>query len=246
MTCKKAARAPKKRRQERDITSEIIAFPTASEMVIRPFKWTEKQQKVIDAALDPNTKMILIKGSAGCGKTLLAVYCALVLFKERARKKINYVRIPLEASQHKIGFLPSTMAEKMTPHLAPCMDHLREMIDENQIQSLLNEEKVVAIPLGFLKGTSLSNCSVIFDECEDGTLKEFELMMGRMGRNSILFACGDERQSNVKENGFHKVFDAFSGEDSKKMGIHTFTFEASDCLRSPMLSFILNKMEQIR
>lgn len=237
----------KRRKTENDVTKDYLGPETpAEEMIVRPFKWTEKQQKVIDAALDPKTRIIFIKGPPGCGKTLLAVYCSLLLFKDKGRKKINYVRIPLEASNHKIGFLPSTMAEKMTPHLAPCMDHLRELVDESHVQGLIDNERVVAVPIGFIKGLTLGNCSVIFDECEDANLQEFELMLGRMGKNSILFCCGDARQSNVKESGFSKVYNSFSEDDSKAMGIHSFEFTTDECMRSPITKFILDKMEKLR
>jgi len=50
---------------------------------IRGLDWTEKQKAFIDLALDKNTKIIFLSGPAGTSKSILAVYCALVLLNEK-------------------------------------------------------------------------------------------------------------------------------------------------------------------
>lgn len=46
-------------------------------LTIKELNWTEKQKLFIEKALDKNVKLMLVKGPAGCSKTVLATYCAL-------------------------------------------------------------------------------------------------------------------------------------------------------------------------
>lgn len=240
--------APRKRTAEIDITNEILKQDSnyLQSLVINPFRWTKKQSEIIDTALSKGTKIVFIKGPPGTAKTLISVYCSLVCLKERNMNKVVYIRVPIEACATKIGFLPAGQAEKMSPHLQPARDHLRELISIPMMERLIEEEVVEAIPLGFVKGLTLTNSAVIFDEAEDGNLAELCMVMNRLGKNSIMFIIGDEKQSNIKDSAFSKVFNAFSGEDSQNYGIHTFEFGSEDCMRSGITKFVVEKFDKIR
>jgi phosphate starvation-inducible PhoH-like protein len=61
--------------------------------------------------------VVLIKGQAGSGKTLVACQAALDMFFKREIEKIIITR-PTVAKED-IGFLPGDLKEKMDPWLAP-------------------------------------------------------------------------------------------------------------------------------
>ena len=53
------------------------------EIKIRDLNWTDKQKEFINIALSKDVKMMFISGPAGSSKTLLSIYCALHLIKEK-------------------------------------------------------------------------------------------------------------------------------------------------------------------
>lgn len=52
-------------------------------LTIKDLEWTEKQKSFIELASDKNIKLIMVKGPAGCSKTVLSTYCALKLLSEK-------------------------------------------------------------------------------------------------------------------------------------------------------------------
>lgn len=212
---------------------------------IREFPWTQKQQNIIDIAQKKNTKIVFIKACAGVGKTLLATYVGLSKIKEKKAAQIAYIRVPVESCSHGIGFVPGDKDEKMDAFLAPAMDHLNTLVVNGGLQALLNGKHIEAVPLGYLKGRTFNNTVMILDEAEDMRLNEFKLAMNRLGKFSLMFVIGDSKQSDIKNNGFEKVYNAFDNEESRDKGIYCFEFDSSDCMRSEITKFIIDTFDSI-
>jgi phosphate starvation-inducible protein PhoH len=70
--------------------------------------------------------------------------------------------------------------------------------------------------------------------------------MTRMAKFSTLFICGDIQQSDIKKSGFDTLFNSFNNQESIERGIRTFEFDKSDIVRSEILSFIIDKFEEIK
>jgi len=215
------------------------------EIKIRPFKWTEKQNKFIDLALSKDIQIIICHGSPGTGKTLLSLYCCLELLNKKAISDIIFYRSPIESATRSLGFLSGDYNEKIAPYGEPLQDHLKELLDKVTADSLLKEKRISIDSIGFAKGRTHNATGVILDEAEDLTIQELELIMGRLGRYSKLFIIGDERQANVKGSGFKQVFNLFDNDESLKHGVATFTFTSEDCMRNEILKFILGKFEKL-
>lgn len=215
------------------------------EINIRELPWTDKQKEFISLANDKNTKVIITRGVAGTSKTLLAVYCALQKIKNKKSSEIYYSRVPVESSIHGIGFIKGTSEEKMSPYTHPLIDKLNELLTEPHIKALMNDERIVGIPLGFLRGLNISNASFILDEAQNCRVEDFLLVMTRMAKFSTLFICGDAQQSDIKQSGFNKVFSLFDNEESRKNGIYTFEFDKKDIVRSEILSYIIESFENL-
>ena len=213
---------------------------------IRELPWTDKQKEFIKLANDKNTKVIINRGVAGTSKTLLAVYCSLQKIKEKKISEIYYSRVPVEASVHGIGYIKGTSEEKMSPYTHPMVDKLNELLIEPHVKALMADERIVGIPLGFLRGLNISNASFIMDEAQNCRTEDFLLVMTRMAKFSTLFICGDAQQSDIKQSGFNKVFNMFDNEESKKRGIHTFEFGKEDIVRSEILSYTIEQFENAK
>jgi phosphate starvation-inducible PhoH-like protein len=226
--------------------SEKKKTSLASELKIRELPWTDKQKKLIDLALNKNTKMILIKGVAGTAKTILATYCSLIKMNEKKINEIYYSRVPVESSIHGIGYIRGDTDEKMHPYLQPLEDKLNELLPISDVKMLINQERIHGVPLGFLRGLNISSASFIMDEAQNCRMEDLLLVMTRMAKFSTLFITGDACQSDIKKSGFEKVFSLFDDEESKKNGIHTFEFDKTDIVRSEILSFIIDRFDSIK
>lgn len=243
MSSKKSVpRNAKKRRAEVEITEEI--FPKKEDAwEIRDFKWTEKQKVVVETALKKDSKIILINSPAGCGKTTMAIYVSLMLLKDKSVNKILFVRSPVEACDAKIGFLPSTMEDKMQPYLQCGEDAMMSFINKGEVMKMKENGVFAIMPTGFSKGLNFHNMAVIIEEAEDLNIRDLELICSRYGKNCKLFLIGSPRQSNIKSSGFVKTFNAFNDEESRNKGIHCFEFKNEDSMRSPLSRYILEKFE---
>jgi len=215
------------------------------ELNIRPFKWTEKQQRFIDLALQKNVSIVLCSAPPGVGKTLLSLYCCLELLNKKLISNIIFYRSPIESASRSLGYLGGTYLDKISPYGEPLQDHLREMLDRATIDRLFKEQRISVDSIGFAKGRTHNTTGIILDESEDLTLQEIELIMCRMGRFSKLFIIGDERQANIKNSGFHSAVELFSQQDSIDNGIVSFRFTAEDSMRNPILKFIIGKFERL-
>jgi phosphate starvation-inducible PhoH-like protein len=215
------------------------------EIKIRPFKWTEKQQRFIELALSKDIQIVVCHGSPGTGKTLLSLYCCLELLNSKSISDIIFYRSPIESATRSLGFLSGSYDEKIAPYGEPLQDHLKELLDKATSDSLLKDKRISIDSIGFAKGRTHNATGVILDEAEDLTVQELELIMGRLGKFSKLFIIGDTRQSNIKNGGFKDVFNLFDDDESLKNGIATFTFTSQDCMRNEILKFILGRFEEL-
>ena len=217
-----------------------------TEFKIRPFPWTEKQQNFIDISLDNKTNIILCRACAGVGKTLLSLYCSLVLLSQKKIGEIFYFRVPLESCSYGLGYLTGDKDMKLDPHSSPLKEHLNELLEKPTINSLLKEERIKVDSIGFIKGRTFNNCAILADECEDMTKKDLALLLSRYGRHTKMFIIGDSNQANIKNSGFDDVFDAFNNERARNNGIFCLEFDKNDCKRSEITKFIIETFENLK
>jgi phosphate starvation-inducible PhoH-like protein len=221
------------------------AKPTI-ELSIRDLPWTDKQKRFFELAHDKTTRIVIVKGVAGTSKTLLAVHTALQKMKQKKITEIYYSRVPVESSIHGIGFIKGTADEKMTPYVQPLVDKMNELLPDPQIKALMGDNRIIGLPLGFLRGLNISNAVFIMDEAQNCRIEDFLLVMTRMANFSTLFVLGDIQQSDVRNSGFEKVYNLFDNDKAKENGIHTFEFGKEDIVRSEILSYIIESFEDLR
>ena len=216
------------------------------EIKIRELNWTEKQKAFIDIALNKDVKMMFISGPAGSSKTLLSIYCALQLIKDKRVSDIMYIRSPVESSDSKIGFLPGDADEKLKYYNLPFADKLEELLSKQYIEALNNQGRLQSHPLSFVRGMSWNCKAIILDEAQNCTQKEIVTLMTRVGEFSKCFVLADPDQSdlgNGKSGGFEKLQAIFGDEESKEKGIYSFHFTEDDIKRSDLVKFIVKKLK---
>jgi phosphate starvation-inducible PhoH-like protein len=140
--------------------------------------------------------VVLLKGMAGSGKTLLACQIALDMVFKREMEKIIITR-PTVAKED-IGFLPGDLKEKMDPWLAPIYSNLYLLYDKEKIDKMVSENNIEIVPFAFMRGRTFPNCFVIVDECQNITHQQTEMMLGRLGKGGKMVFCGDLTQVDLK------------------------------------------------
>ena len=145
-----------------------------------------------------------VKGKAGSGKTLLAVQIGLDQLFNREVEKLIIAR-PYVTAGEDIGFLPGGVDDKLSYLTSPIYSIMYDLIGKVKTEKLVQEGSVIVAPFGFLRGNTFTNCFVLIDEAQNATMKQTELMIGRLGLGSKMVFCGDMSQcdlKNKKDSGF--------------------------------------------
>ena len=162
-----------------------------------------EEQKLAKAQI-LQSDVVAVKGKAGSGKTLLAVQVGLDLLFNREVEKLIIAR-PFVTAGEDIGFLPGNVDEKLSYLTSPIYNIMHELVGKDKAEKLVADGSVIVAPFGFLRGNTFTNSYVLIDEAQNATMKQTELMIGRLGLNSKMVFCGDMSQCdlrNKKESGF--------------------------------------------
>jgi|TARA_B100001113_G_scaffold226890_1_gene186278 phosphate starvation-inducible protein PhoH len=215
---------------------------------IENFDWTDRQKEFINIALAKESKILFAKGPAGCSKTLLSVYCALHLLNEGKVSEIVYIRSAVESSDSRMGFLPGDADQKLHFYNLPFLHKMEELVCPNVIKKLQKDERVSTYPVNFCRGMSWNSKCLIFDECQNSTLKEIVTVLTRLGMGSKCFVLADPAQTDLKNGargGYEKIQSVFGDEESEEFGINTFEFDETDVVRSELVKFLVTKFKDL-
>lgn len=213
---------------------------------VNNLRLTEKQKLFLSLALHDNTNIMFVSGPAGSTKTYMAVYAALRHLSAEDDLDMFYVRTVIESAEKGLGALPGSVEEKINPYMAPLEDKLIEMLPQNKTvrRELIDSGRIQAMPINFLRGASWKDKVVVADEAQNFTFKELTTLITRLGHNSKLFICGDFMQSDINgKSGYADMFNLFKDQESQDNGIHCFSFNKNDILRSELQKYIIGKLE---
>ena len=154
----------------------------------------EEQKEAKQVIID--NPVVLLKGMAGSGKTLVACQVALDMVFKKEMNKIIITRATV--SKEDIGFLPGDLKEKMDPWLAPIYANLYLLYDKEKIDKMVLENQIEVVPFAFMRGRTFPNAFVIVDECQNITHNQTEMMLGRLGKGGKIVFCGDIAQVDLK------------------------------------------------
>ncbi len=182
-----------------------------------------EQTFAVDALTNNNIPLVSMTGKAGTGKTLLALASSLQVRKSFRQIFIARPIIPL--SNKDIGFLPGDVQSKIEPYMQPLWDNLRVIEDQfsendkqqQQINNLVKDEKLVIEPLSYIRGRSLQRIYFIVDEAQNLTPHEIKTIITRVGEGTKIVFTGDIYQIDhpyldSQSNGLSYLIDHFKGE----------------------------------
>jgi phosphate starvation-inducible PhoH-like protein len=155
-----------------------------------------------------------IVGKAGSGKTLLAVQVALDQFFKRNFDKIIITRPTISTEDN--GFLPGSEKEKMEPWLVPIRSNMRKVYNKPPVlERMETNEEVELVSLAHFRGRTFDNSVVIIDEFQNLTRAQLAMVLGRLGKNSIMILCGDNQQIDLKDRNYSAIHEVAKIINSK-------------------------------
>ena len=140
--------------------------------------------------------MVFCTGSAGSGKTFLAVAEALRLVLMHKKQKIIITRPVVEAGES-LGFLPGDLEQKIAPYLRPLQDAMETIVTPETVKKLMEAGIIEIAPLAYMRGRTLNNSVIILDEAQNTTSTQMKMFLTRMGENSKVFVTGDPSQVDL-------------------------------------------------
>lgn len=173
-------------------------------------------------------------GPAGTGKTFVAAMAAAEAFRSKECNKIIITR-PLVEAGEKVGFLPGDLNEKVDPYVAPFVDALSRILGSGQVEALIQYEKIVFLPLAFMRGHSWDNAFVVLDEAQNVTKSQMKLFLTRIGKGTKVIIDGDLSQRDL---------DVYGLDDALRRlalvrGVAIQEFSESDIVRSGIVRDII-------
>ncbi len=160
-----------------------------------------EQNFALNLLLDPEIDFVTVLGTAGTGKTLLALAAGLTqTLEEKRYREIVMTRVTVPVGDD-IGFLPGTEEEKMTPWMGALMDNLEVLTQSESIgewgraaASDLLQSRVKVRSLNFMRGRTFLNRYLIIDEAQNLTRKQMKTLVTRAGPGTKVVCLGNVAQ----------------------------------------------------
>jgi len=215
-------------------------MPTVNKMKNSPkrpikFEITLSEEQKQAKAKILTTPYNFIFGKAGSGKTLLACQIGLDLFFKRDINQIIITRPTVSTEDN--GFLPGTEEEKMEPWLVPIRSNLKKVYRHNdKLVKMEEADDIELVSLTHFRGRTFEDSVVIVDEFQNLTKSQLQMVLSRLGKNSIMILCGDKYQIDLKYHNDSAVHEVSKLEQSE----YVSSIKLQDNHRHPALNDILS------
>jgi PhoH-like ATPase len=161
-----------------------------------------EQNFALNALMDPDIDFVTLLGTAGTGKTLLALAAGLAQTMDQQRyREIIMTRATVSVGED-IGFLPGTEEEKMTPWMGALTDNLEVLMPNNAeggswgraATNDLLASRIKIRSLNFMRGRTFLSRWLILDEAQNLTPKQMKTLITRAGPGTKIVCLGNVEQ----------------------------------------------------
>jgi PhoH-like ATPase len=161
-----------------------------------------EQNFAMNLLMDPEVDFVTLAGTAGTGKTLMALASGLTqVLDDRRYTEIIMTRATVSVGED-IGFLPGTEEEKMGPWMGALDDNL-EVLGKTDggsgewgraATNELIRSRIKVKSMNFMRGRTFLNKYVIIDEAQNLTPKQMKTLITRAGPGTKIICMGNLAQ----------------------------------------------------
>ena len=199
-------------------------------------------QRIAYDAWDDDDNLVLT-GSAGTGKTFVAMYLAIeaVLTKETPYDRVVIVRSVVPTRD--MGFLPGTIEEKKevfeTPYKAICNELFG---DVNIYDRMIANNQLQFTTTSFIRGLTIDNAVVIVDEMQNLNFHELDSVITQWGQIAESFLVGTISSRIFKDPAERDGIQRFLRIIDQLKNFSVVSFNWHDIVRSDFLrDYIMTK-----
>ncbi|SDE29908.1 PhoH-like ATPase [Variovorax sp. CF079] len=162
-----------------------------------------EQNFAMNLLMDPEVDFVTLTGTAGTGKTLMALASGLTqVLDDRRYTEIIMTRATVSVGED-IGFLPGTEEEKMGPWMGALDDNLEFLAKGDSggagewgraATNELIRSRIKIKSMNFMRGRTFLNKYVIIDEAQNLTPKQMKTLVTRAGPGTKIICMGNLAQ----------------------------------------------------
>ena len=162
-----------------------------------------EQNFAMNLLMDPEIDFVTLTGTAGTGKTLMALASGLTqVLDDRCYTEIIMTRATVSVGED-IGFLPGTEEEKMGPWMGALDDNLEFLAKGDgggagewgrAATNELIRSRIKIKSMNFMRGRTFLNKYVIIDEAQNLTPKQMKTLITRAGPGTKIICMGNLAQ----------------------------------------------------
>ncbi len=165
-----------------------------------------QQTMALDLLLDDAVELVTLHGTAGTGKTLLALAAGLQKMLQEQRYHKLLVARPIMPVGRDLGYLPGTKEAKLGAWMQPIFDNLDYLFSsrtageglslgpDQEIDRLHNDGQLALESLTYIRGRSIPHQFVVVDEAQNLTPHEVKTIVSRVGEGTKIVLTGDVLQ----------------------------------------------------
>ena len=184
-----------------------------------------EQNFAMNLLTDPDIDFVTLTGTAGTGKTLMALASGLTqVLDDRRYTEIIMTRATVSVGED-IGFLPGTEEEKMGPWMGALDDNLEFLAKGDggnagewgrAATNELIRSRIKIKSMNFMRGRTFLNKYVIIDEAQNLTPKQMKTLITRAGPGTKIICMGNLAQIDTPyltegSSGLTYAVDRFKG-----------------------------------
>ena len=162
-----------------------------------------EQNFAVNLLMDPDVDFVTLTGTAGTGKTQMALAAGLTqALDQRRYTELIMTRATVSVGED-IGFLPGTEEEKMGPWMGALDDNLEFLAKGDggnagewgrAATNELIRSRIKIKSMNFMRGRTFLNKYVIIDEAQNLTPKQMKTLITRAGPGTKIICMGNLAQ----------------------------------------------------
>ncbi len=188
---------------------------------------SKEQRFALELLLDPDVTVVALDGSAGTGKTVIAMAAGLdQVVEQRHYERLAVYRPLVPVGRAEVGFLPGGLDEKLDPWMAAIHDALVALTEHrsnHDARSLLTDlearRQLSLESVTFLRGRSLHRQFVVVDEAQNLEPTTLKTILTRVGEGTKIVFTGDTTQIDAP----------YLGESNNALAILMHSFAGQRC-----------------